>query len=77
MKEQTDYSRPLTDFDRPRQEGEDITHTTATHARLYSLRITFTVARPLLTTIRAVSRAQAERFARARHPTLTGLQFLD
>jgi hypothetical protein len=72
----TDYSRPLTDFDRPQAEGPGITRTEAAHARLYSLRITFSLARPLTTTIRATSQAQAERFARNRHPTLTGLEFL-
>ena len=55
--------------DEPQAVGEGITRTSDPRARLWPVTITFTSgARPLRTTIRAVSSGQAEQFARARHP---------
>ena len=51
------------------QCGEGLTRTTDPRSRLWPVTVTFTTgARPLRTTIRAVSANQAEAFARARHP---------
>lgn len=68
------YSLARTDLDRPVREGEGITRTSAKHSRLYGVAIWFSSTRPLRCTIRATSRAQAEEFARNRHPTLTRLE---
>ena len=55
--------------DEPTHTGEGITRTSDPAARLWPVTVTFTTgARPLRTTIRAVSSGQAEQFARARHP---------
>ena len=55
--------------DEPTHTGEGITRTTDPAARLWPVTVTFTTgARPLKTTIRAISAGQAEQFARARHP---------
>jgi hypothetical protein len=49
--------------------GEGITRTSDPAARLWPVTVTFTTgARPLRTTIRALSAGQAEQFARNRHP---------
>jgi hypothetical protein len=55
--------------DEPTHTGEGITRTSDPAARLWPVTVTFTTgARPLRTTIRALSAGQAEQFARARHP---------
>lgn len=55
--------------DEPTHFGEGITRTSDPKARLWPVTVTFTTgARPLHTTIRALSAGQAEAFARARHP---------
>lgn len=49
--------------------GEGFTRTSDPAARLWPVTVTFTTgARPLRTTIRALSAGQAEQFARNRHP---------
>jgi hypothetical protein len=56
-------------IDEPTHTGEGITRTTDPAARLWPVTVTFvTGARPLHTTIRAVSANQAADFARNRHP---------
>ena len=53
----------------PIQCGEGITRTSDVSARLWPVEVTFGAdARPLRTTIRALSTKQAEQFARNRHP---------
>lgn len=55
--------------DEPTHVGEGITRTTDPKARLWPVTVTFTTGcRPLVTTIRALSAGQAEKFARNRHP---------
>lgn len=55
-------------IDEPSHVGEGITRTSDPKARLWPVTVTFTTgARPLRTTIRAISAHQAEQFARARH----------
>ena len=55
--------------DEPTHVGEGITRTSDPKAQLWPVTVTFTTgARPLRTTIRALSAGQAEQFARARHP---------
>lgn len=55
--------------DEPTHTGEGITRTSDPKARLWPVTVTFTTgARPLRTTIRALSAGQAEQFARNRHP---------
>jgi hypothetical protein len=62
----TRYALPS---DEPIHVGEGITRTSDPRASLWPVTVTFTTgARPLKTTIRAVSANQAEQFARARHP---------
>jgi hypothetical protein len=55
--------------DEPTHGGEGITRTSDPRARLWPVTVAFTTgARPMRTTIRAISAGQAEQFARARHP---------
>ena len=55
--------------DEPIHCGEGITRTSAAAAKLWPVELTFGAdAKPLRTTIRAVSIEQAEQFARNRHP---------
>lgn len=55
--------------DEPTHVGEGITRTSDPKAVLWPVTVTFTSgARPLRTTIRALSAGQAEQFARNRHP---------
>lgn len=55
--------------DEPTHWGEGITRTSDPRAQLWPVTVTFTTgARPLRTSIRAVSAGQAEQFAKARHP---------
>ena len=70
------YVFPLTDMDAPLSSGEGITRTSAKVTRLYSMAVWFQADKPMRTSIRAISKKQAESFARARHPTLTRLEFL-
>jgi hypothetical protein len=60
---------PQAEADEHRPCGEGVTRTTDPKARLWPVTVTFTSgARPMRTTIRAISSGQAEQFARARHP---------
>jgi hypothetical protein len=55
--------------DEPTHFGEGITRTSDPRAQLWPVTVAFTTgARPMRTTIRAISAGQAEQFARARHP---------
>ncbi len=55
--------------DEPTHVGEGVTRTSDPRAQLWPVTVAFTTgARPMRTTIRAISAGQAEQFARARHP---------
>jgi hypothetical protein len=55
--------------DEPTHVGEGITRTSDPRAQLWPVTVAFTTgARPMRTTIRAISAGQAEQFARARYP---------
>jgi hypothetical protein len=69
------YMLPVQEFDRPLATGDGITRTTATHTQLYHLLIWFSATKTMRCSIRASSKAQAEQFARNRHPTLSRLEF--
>lgn len=55
------------------ESGEGITMTTEAGARLWPYRVMFPGNRPMRGSVRAVSKRQAERFLRARHPQALGV----
>lgn len=70
------YILPMVDATEPVNVGEGITRTSSKHARLFPVRVHFQYAKPLLDSIRAVSRAQANTFARNRYPTHVQIELL-
>lgn len=61
--------RPTVYTDEAQVTGEGITRTSDPRARLWALVIPLPGLRPLHCTIRATSKAEAIRFAAARHPS--------
>lgn len=75
-KPQPNYAIPWQDSTEPQAVGEGLTRTSAPAARLFPMVLTFSNAAPMRTEIRAISWSQAEKFARNRHPNLSGIERL-
>ena len=70
------YLLPMVDATEPVNAGEGITRTSSRHSRLFPVRVHFQHAKPLLDSIRAVSKAQAKTFAKNRYPTQVRIELL-
>jgi len=67
---------PVADATEPVSTGEGITRTSSKHARLFPVRVHFEHAKPLTDSIKAVSKAQAQAFAKRRYPTQIRIELL-
>lgn len=70
------YVLPVADATEPVSTGEGITRTSSKHSRLFPVRVHFQHAKPLLDSIKAVSKAQAQTFAKNRYPTQVRIELL-
>jgi hypothetical protein len=70
------YLLQVADTTEPVSTGEGITRTSSVHSRLFAVRVFFQHAKPLTDSIRAMSKAQAQTFARNRYPTQTKIELL-
>jgi hypothetical protein len=70
------YLLPVLEHDEPQATGEGLTRTSKAGANLFDMVVHFNSSRPMRTTIRALTWAQAEQFARNRHPDLARIERL-
>jgi hypothetical protein len=70
------YFLQVADPTEPVSTGDGITRTSSKHSKLFAVRVHFKHARPLTDSIRAVSKAQAQTFARNRYPTQVRIELL-
>lgn len=65
------YAMPWYDTTEPLAVGEGLTYTSKPGAKLFTMQLQFSNARPMRCSIRALNWRQAEAFAKNRHPNLS------
>ncbi len=75
MRNKQNYILPWDDGDQP-VIGDGLSRTSNPRAALWSVTVGFGNNRPMFSTVRAMSKAEAKTFTRHRHPTATTITVL-